>query len=354
MAEELTFHLADFEGPLELLLTLVQKHKMDLHNIPILELIDQYTRTVAADAGSRPGDGQRLHRDGGASGGDEELSAAAPQRRGRADETGTDRPAHRVRPVPPDGRGIARKGEQAPVFVRRPLEVEQDNTYDLFHSPQVLADCWQALAGRKAAVVRQPTQQQFEPLVSAPVVSVNSRVVYILRQLIGGSARKLGQLFSRRQSRSTHVATFLALLELVRGGRVTLGPDGAMTMRRGRPWNAQRRTNEPEKTASRRGGDALCLCGDPVGRRQTGRRRFRCRSPAWRPVLEELRTRYAREDSGLCLLHLNTHWQLATKADWAEPRPPGAGHPALGAAGPGGDGDADRHRLQPAGLPRIH
>ena len=50
MAEELTFHLADFEGPLELLLTLVQKHKMDLHNIPILELIDQYTRTVAADA----------------------------------------------------------------------------------------------------------------------------------------------------------------------------------------------------------------------------------------------------------------------------------------------------------------
>ena len=82
--------------------------------------------------------------------------------------------------------------------------------------------------------MRQPTQQQFEPLVSAPVVSVNSRVVYILRQLIGGSARKLGQLFSRRQSRSTHVATFLALLELVRGGRVTLGPDGAMTMRRGR------------------------------------------------------------------------------------------------------------------------
>ena len=54
MAEELTFHLADFEGPLELLLTLVQKHKMDLHNIPILELIDQYTRTVAADAGADP------------------------------------------------------------------------------------------------------------------------------------------------------------------------------------------------------------------------------------------------------------------------------------------------------------
>ena len=40
MTEELTFHLEEFEGPLELLLALVSKHKMDLHNIPILELID--------------------------------------------------------------------------------------------------------------------------------------------------------------------------------------------------------------------------------------------------------------------------------------------------------------------------
>ena len=46
MAEEMTFHLEDFDGPLELLLALVTKHKMDLHNIPILQLIDQYTRTV--------------------------------------------------------------------------------------------------------------------------------------------------------------------------------------------------------------------------------------------------------------------------------------------------------------------
>ena len=54
MAEELTFHLEEFEGPLELLLALVSKHKMDLHNIPILELIDQYTRTVEAAQAADP------------------------------------------------------------------------------------------------------------------------------------------------------------------------------------------------------------------------------------------------------------------------------------------------------------
>ena len=54
MADELTFHLEDFDGPLELLLALVAKHKMDLHNIPILTLIDQYTRTVEAAQAADP------------------------------------------------------------------------------------------------------------------------------------------------------------------------------------------------------------------------------------------------------------------------------------------------------------
>ena len=44
----------------------------------------------------------------------------------------------------------------------------------------------------------------------------------------------MSQLFARSQSRSTNVATFLALLELVRGGRVTLGENGELTMQRTR------------------------------------------------------------------------------------------------------------------------
>ncbi len=120
------------------------------------------------------------------------------------------------------------------MFVRAAdARLEWDNTYDLFHAPQVLADCWQALMGR-TTVRKMPTQPQFEPLVTAPQVSVSSRVVYILRQLIAGGAARMSQLFSRSQTRRANVATFLALLELVRGGRVTLGPKGELTMQRGR------------------------------------------------------------------------------------------------------------------------
>lgn len=233
MAEELTFHLEDFEGPLELLLTLVQKHKMDLHNIPILELIDQYTHAVGSAGETDPEIASAFI----------EMAAHLVEMKSylllpRSEEgermkqelTGQLIEYDQCRRMAAQLRECA---DQAPVFVRAPLQMEWDTTYDLFHSPQVLADCWKALSGRTAVLRRQPTQKQFEPLVAAPQVSVSSRVVYILRRLITGGIGTMKQLFSRRQSRGANVATFLALLELVRGGRVTLGPEGQLTMHRG-------------------------------------------------------------------------------------------------------------------------
>ena len=230
VAGELTFHLEDFEGPLELLLALVTKHKMDLHDIPILQLIDQYTQTVAqADP-------------------DPESASAFIEMAARLVEM----KSYLLLPRSEEGERLKQeftgqlieydqcrrmaallREKTAPVFVRRPMEMDFEPTYDLHHSPQVLADCWAMLSGR-TKLRKEPTQQQFEPLITAPMVSVTSRVVYILRHLISGTAAKMSQLFSRRQSRSTNVATFLALLELVRGGRVTLDDEGRLTMQRGR------------------------------------------------------------------------------------------------------------------------
>ena len=228
----MTFHLEDFDGPLELLLALVAKHKMDLHNIPILELIDQYTRTV-----------EQADPDPEAASAFIEMAARLVEMKSylllpRSEEGERMKQEFTGQLIEYDqcrrmAALLREKAEAAPVFVRPPMEVEFDTTYDLHHAPQVLADYWEALAGR-TRLRREPTQQQFEPLVSAPQVSVSSRVVYILRQLIAGGAKKMGQLFSRRQTRGANVATFLALLELVRGGRVTLDDAGGLTMQRGR------------------------------------------------------------------------------------------------------------------------
>ena len=233
MTEELTFRLEDFEGPLELLLTLVQKHKMDLHNIPILELIDQYTAAVASADDADPETASAFI----------EMAAHLVEMKSylllpRSEEGERMKQEFTGQLIEYDqcrrmAALLRQKAEAAPVFVRPPMEMEFDNTYDLHHAPQVLADYWAVLSGR-TKLRREPTQQQFEPLVTAPMVSVTSRVVYILRHLIAGTAAKMSQLFSRQQTRSTNVATFLALLELVRGGRVKLDDEGRLTMQRGR------------------------------------------------------------------------------------------------------------------------
>ena len=51
--EALTFKLEDFEGPLDLLLYLVSKNKMNLYDINIMELIDQYTAVIGSVQGDR-------------------------------------------------------------------------------------------------------------------------------------------------------------------------------------------------------------------------------------------------------------------------------------------------------------
>ena len=46
MPEILTFKIEDFEGPLDLLLYLVGKNKMNLYDINIMALIEQYTAAI--------------------------------------------------------------------------------------------------------------------------------------------------------------------------------------------------------------------------------------------------------------------------------------------------------------------
>ena len=40
--EKISYKVEAFEGPLDLLLYLISKHKLDIYDIPIVELVDQY------------------------------------------------------------------------------------------------------------------------------------------------------------------------------------------------------------------------------------------------------------------------------------------------------------------------
>ena len=45
--DEIKYRLESFEGPLDLLLTLIKKNKVSIWDIPIVEITDQYLEAIA-------------------------------------------------------------------------------------------------------------------------------------------------------------------------------------------------------------------------------------------------------------------------------------------------------------------
>ena len=243
--EELTFHLEAFDGPLDLLLALVAKHKMDLHNIPILELIDQYTAIVERARQQDPNVASAFIETAARL---VEMKSFLLLPRSTEGERMKEELTGRLLEYDLCRRMAAALGQRAAgvtVYVRPPIPPEPGGLYPLHHDAQVLADCWRAMAGRgRPGPVRQ---EQFEPLVTAPFVSVGGGVVHLLRGLLRGTLHRMSQLFNPQESRSTNVATFLALLELIRAGRVWLDESGVMTIDRRRRSRQQNGGGMPDE-----------------------------------------------------------------------------------------------------------
>ncbi|MGN1138033.1 MAG: segregation/condensation protein A, partial [Ruminococcus sp.] len=59
-----------------------------------------------------------------------------------------------------------------------------------------------------------------------PVISVSSKIITVMRKLWHGKHIRYNELFTAVNQRSELVATFLAVLELVKGKRVRIDGDG--------------------------------------------------------------------------------------------------------------------------------
>lgn len=233
MEQTITFKLEDFEGPLDLLLYLVSKNKMNIYDIEIVALIDQYVSMV---------NGLPVYQMESAS---EfiEMTARLVQmksyfllpkseeaERMKEELTGMLVEYSACKEVAAQLRSMA---EGVYTVVREPAEVELDTEYRLRHDVYLLEEAYNALQGRSRQK-QPPRQEQFEPLTTAPFVSVTSRIIHVLRGLMTGRVRRLRQLFVKEGGRSQTVATFLAVLELVRAGRIAIADDESLTVRTGR------------------------------------------------------------------------------------------------------------------------
>ncbi len=216
--EKLLYKLDTFEGPLDLLLVLIAKNKLDIREIQIAELLDQYMEQIRAmkeqdmDIAS------------------EFLEMAARlvyiktvsllPKHEEAEElkkelTGQLLEYQECKRVAE----LLAKHFTYDLITREPLQIEPDQSYHRDHDPREILAAYLSAAGRGKRFL-PPRAEAFSGIVTHRIVSVSSRIVYVLRRLWKTQEMSYRELFEDGEDRSELVATFLAILELVKGKRV--------------------------------------------------------------------------------------------------------------------------------------
>lgn len=230
--ETLSFKLEQFEGPLDLLLHLISKHKMNIFDIEISSLLEQYMsyleQAKSMDmefAGEFLEMASRLihiktvsllpkHEEG------EELKKELT---GELIEYSLCKTAARL---------LGERFCGNDIFCRTQVELETDKTYNGRHTPEELIAAFSGITGKVKAKL-PPDQTRFTPIVTHKIVSVSSRIIFVLKKLYKKSKMKFLGFFEKTKSRSERVATFLAILELVKAGRLKVDGDDIIMDRSG-------------------------------------------------------------------------------------------------------------------------
>lgn len=229
--EELSFKLEIYEGPLDLMLDLIRKHKLNIRDIEISVLLEQFLLYM------------------------EKMQEADIELAGEFVEmaahlifikTAALLPKHEVEELKKELSGrlieyamckavserLRRHFVGDSVFVREPLDLPVDNTYRNHHEIYELLDSYSAVSSR-GEKLKKEARQALQPIVTQTYVTVFTKVLYVLKKIRHGETVEIKSLY-KGQTRSEQVATFLALLELSKHSRVTFSDDGthmAMTRR---------------------------------------------------------------------------------------------------------------------------
>lgn len=233
--ESISFKLDVFEGPLDLMLNLISKHKLNIYDIEISKLLEQYLLYIEACheqnlelAGEFLEMAARLIYIKTASllPQPEEAEKMKKELEGTLIEYSLCKVAARY---------LNERFVGSEIFVRQPMKIKSGAVYNLVHDKERLVTAYSAI-NVKGVKPEQKThiETKINSVVKRKIISVISKVVRILRQLCTDGEAYIDSLYDGVTNRSERVATFLAVLELTRSGRITISDDNTMIRFKGR------------------------------------------------------------------------------------------------------------------------
>ena len=110
------------------------------------------------------------------------------------------------------------------VFVKEPEPMRRDETYRYQHSPEDMLRALDEIAERNQRRLPPPTVN-FHGIVGKEPYPVTKKAKQVIRTLVLRGVQRLMSLFKGNRSRSEVVATFLAILELCKISSVSLEDD---------------------------------------------------------------------------------------------------------------------------------
>ena len=223
--ETLSYKLDVFEGPLDLLLNLIAKNKLNIYDIPIAELLEQYMAQIhemqAADmdiASEFLEMAARLVHIKSVS----LLPKKEEEAALRQELTGQLLEYQQCK----EAAMRLRERFSLDGIVRAQADIPADLTYKRHHKPQELLSAYLSMLGKKKPPEPQKPEDTISKLITRRVVSVASQIVFVLRSLWKKRHVSLKELFRGKNDPSERVAAFLAVLELVKDKRLRVDGDG--------------------------------------------------------------------------------------------------------------------------------
>ncbi len=224
--EAVTYRLDQFEGPLDLLLTLIQKNKVSITDIPIALICDQYMEAIT--------NAQELDMDVAsefivmAS----ELMLIKSRMLLPRDEENEDDPRAGLTDAllryQQAKEGAAKLSPLYAYYSGRMVkdtdEISVDKTY--VHDQDVTALCTavkRIIAYNNA--LERAANTTFTPMISKPIIPVEVKIVSILKVLERQSVASLEELIIGEVTLPDLIAAFLGVLELVKVRRLLIADD---------------------------------------------------------------------------------------------------------------------------------
>ncbi len=221
--------MTDFEGPLDLILFLLSKNKIEIQDIPIALILDQYLAylelrkqmdlEVASEFVTMAAHLMYIKtrmllsiEDEEAASEMDQLIRSLEERRQKETYVRIRALAERLGPMSEFGRNI---------MTKNPEPMERGKIYDYDHEAQDLVEAMESLNERTGGR-RPPSTEAFQEIVRREPYSVADKAGEILRRLKEFGVTRFLLLFRGSRSRSEIVATFMAVLELCRARAIRL------------------------------------------------------------------------------------------------------------------------------------